>query len=129
MGKLITVSGYTFQLSGQTPSTVTFAVTATPVPAKKTKGAGKALIIEKIVFSATCSGSHSGHPYAGSGSATLVGSSTKVKCEQQAIVLVGDKITISCTGAYTPPSSSPVPADASVTVTVTNTNQTKIRAS
>jgi hypothetical protein len=131
MGKLITVSGRTLLLSGQSPPTLNYQVVATDVPATTTQGNKKPILIQQIQLQCTCSGNYSGTTtFVGSGSAVIVASSTTVKCEKQPILLAGDQVTIICNGTITDTSTGATsPGTASVTVTVNNTNKTNIFAS
>ncbi|WP_066382795.1 MULTISPECIES: hypothetical protein [unclassified Anabaena] len=131
MGKLITVSGRTLLLSGQSPPTLNYQVVETDIQATKTRGNKKPILIQQIKLDCTCFGSYSvTTTFSGTGSAVIVASSTTVKCENQPILLAGDQVTITCSGTITETSTGATSSGtASVTVTVSNTNQTNIFAS
>lgn len=137
MGELITVEGWEYTKSNQVPEqsppnvALDFAITATPQLSSNTRGAGNAVVIEKIDLSCTCSGAYGPSlTFQGEGSATLLPGSQKVRVNGQPIVLIGDQVTITCSGTVTNTvTSATTTGVASITVTVSNTNQTKIRAS
>ena len=132
MGTLITVAGRTLSLSGQSHPSLNYQIVETDVPATKTRGNKQSILTQQIQLQCNCSGDYiSGtSTFVGTGSAVIVASSTTVKCEQQQILLAGDKGTIVCNGTITVTSTGATsPGTASVTVTVSNTNQTNIFAS
>jgi hypothetical protein len=130
MRKLITVAGRTLTQSNPTPATVTFTIVETDVPAARTSGAGHPVLLDRIALACTCSGNFSPtQTYVGSGNAQIVSQRQRVSCEGKPLLLVGDQVTITCSGTATDTASgTPVPANASVTVTIGNGNQTTIFA-
>jgi hypothetical protein len=53
----------------------------------------------------------------------------RVRCEGKPLLLVGDQVTITCSGkARDTTSGTEVPANATVTVTISDANQTTILA-
>ena len=130
MGKLITVAGRTLTQSNPTPATVTFTIVETDIPAARTSGGANPILIDRISLACTCSGEFSPtQTYVGSGNAEIVAKRQRVSCEGKPMLLVGDQVTITCSGTATDTASgTPVPANASVTVTIGNGNQTTISA-
>jgi hypothetical protein len=130
MGELITVAGRTLTQSNLTPATVTFTIVETDVPAARTNGAAHPVLVDRISLACTCSGNFSPtQTYVGSGNAQIVAQRQRVSCEGKPLLLVGDQVTITCSGTATDTASgTPVAANASVTVTIGNGNQTTIFA-
>jgi hypothetical protein len=129
MGNLITVAGRTLTQSNPDPSTVIFTIVATNIPAVKTNGSGRPMLVDKISLACTCSGNFSPtETYVGSGSAEIVSQRQRVRCEGKPLLLVGDQVTIPCSGTATAPNGVTTPKDASVTVTIGDGNQTTILA-
>jgi hypothetical protein len=130
MGELITVAGRTLTQSNPTPATVTFTIVETDVPAARTNGAGHPVLLDRISLACTCSGNFSPtQTYVGSGNAQIVAQRQRVSCEGKPLLLVGDQVTITCSGTATDTASgTPVAANASITVTIGNGNQTTIFA-
>jgi hypothetical protein len=130
MGKIIAVAGRTLTQSNATPDTVIFTIVETDVPAARTNGGAHPLLIDRISLACTCSGNFSPtQTYAGSGNAQIVAKRQRVSCEGKPLLLVGDQVTITCSGtARDTASGTPVPANASVTVTITAGNQPTILA-
>lgn len=128
MGDLVTISGRTLSQSAQTPASLTFSITEVDHPALRSFGHGNAILINKIDLECTCSGNYApGQTFTGTGSASIVANTTRVKCEGQSILRQGDNVTITCDGTITETSSGTTsPGSASVTVTITNANQTDI---
>ena len=88
------------------------------------------LLIDRISLACTCSGNFSPtQTYVGSGNAEIVANRQRVHCEGKPLLLVGDQVTITCSGTATDTASgTPVAANASVTVTITAGNQPTILA-
>src|SRR5262245_20860663 len=130
MGKLIAVAGRTLIQSNPTPATVTFAIVETDVPAARANGGAHHVLIDRISLACTCSGNFSPtQTYVGSGNAEIVPQRQRVRCEGKPLLLVGDQVTINCSGKATDTASgTPVAANASVTVTIGDGNQTTIFA-
>jgi hypothetical protein len=128
MGKLIAVAKRTLTQSNPTPAKVTFTIRETDVPAARTNGNGQPMLLDKISLECTCGGDFSpSQTYQGSGRADIVATRERVRCEGKALLLVGDQVTITCSGMATDASGS-VPANATVTVTISDANQTTILA-
>jgi hypothetical protein len=130
MGKLIVVAGRTLQQSDPTPATVTFTITPTDVPAVKTNGKAQPMLIDRISLACTCSGDFSPtQTYVGSGNAEILARRDRVRCEGKPLLLVGDQVTITCSGTATDKTTAAtVAANASVTVTIVDGNQATILA-
>jgi hypothetical protein len=130
MAQLIAVKGRSLAQSNPTPATVSFTITETDVPAARTNGHGQPILIDRISLACTCSGNFSPtQTYVGSGNAEIVASRQRVRCEGKPLLLVGDQVTITCSGTATDTvSGTPVAAKASVTVTIVGGNQTTIIA-
>ena len=130
MGKLIVVAGRTLQQSDPSPTTVTFTITETDVAAKKTNGNAHPVLIDRISLACTCSGDFSPtQTYVGSGNMEILPSRNRVRCEGKPLLLVGDQVTITCSGTATDKTTAAtVAANASVTVTIVDGNQTNILA-
>ena len=59
----------------------------------------------------------------------MIDTRQRVSCEGKPLLLVGDQVTITCSGTATDTASgTPAPVNASVTVTIGNGNQTTISA-
>jgi hypothetical protein len=128
MGKLITVARRTLTQSNPTPATVIFTIRETDVPAVRTNGNAQPMLLDRISLECTCSGSFSmTQTYEGSGRADIVATRERVRCEGKSLLLVGDQVTITCSGMAKDASGS-VPANATVTVTISDANQTTILA-
>jgi hypothetical protein len=129
MGKLIAVAGRTLTQSNPTPATVTFTIVETDFPAIKTNGSGHPMLVDKVSLVCTCSGNlPSMETYVGSGSAEVVSKRQRVRCEGKPLLLVGDQVTIECSGTATAPNGATRDAKASVTVTIGDANQTTLFA-
>jgi hypothetical protein len=130
MGKLIAVAGRTLEQSNPTPSTVTFTIIETDIPAARTNGNAQPMLIDRISLACTCSGDFSPtQTYVGSGNAEILPSRDRVRCEGKPLLLVGDQVTITCSGTATDKTTAATaPANASVTVTVVDGNQTTVLA-
>jgi hypothetical protein len=130
MAQLIAVKGRSLAQSNPTPATVSFTITETDVPAARTNGHGQPILIDRISLACTCSGNFSPtQTYVGSGNAEIVASRQRVRCEGKPLLLVGDQVTITCSGTATDTvSGTPVEAKASVTVTIVDGNQTTVIA-
>jgi hypothetical protein len=130
MGKLIVVAGRTLEQSKLTPDTVKCTIVETDVPAARTNGNAQPVLIDRISLACTCSGDFSPtQTYVGSGNAEIVAQRQRVSCEGKPLLLVGDQVTITCSGTATDTASgTPVAANASVTVTIGNGNQSTIFA-
>jgi hypothetical protein len=130
MGKLIAVARRTLTQSNPTPATVTFTIRETDVPATRTNGNANPMLLDKISLECTCSGNFSPtQTYEGSGRADIVATRQRVRCEGKPLLLVGDQVTITCSGtAKDTASGTTVTADATVTVTISGANQTTILA-
>jgi hypothetical protein len=130
MGKLIAVAGRTLTQSNPTPATVTFTIVETDVPAARTNGGAHPALLDRIALACTCSGNFSPtQTYLGSGNTEIVAQRQRVRCEGKPLLLVGDQVTITCSGTATDTASgTPVSANASVTVTITAGNQSTILA-
>jgi len=128
MGDLVTISGRTLTQSALTPPSLTFTILEVDHPALKSFGHGNAILINTIDLQCTCSGNYAaGQTFSGTGNASIVANTARVKCEGQSILRQGDNVTINCSGTITETSSGTTsPGSASVTVTVTNANQTDI---
>jgi hypothetical protein len=130
MGKLVAVAGRTLTQSNPTPATVTFTIVETDLPAARTKGSGHPVLIDRISLACTCGGNFSPtQTYEGTGNAEIVSGRQRVRCEGKPLLLVGDQVTIACSGtAKDTTSGTTVPAQASVTVTIGDANQTTLFA-
>jgi hypothetical protein len=129
MGKLITVAKRTLTQSNPTPVTVIFTIRETDVPAARTNGNAQPMLLDKISLECTCSGNFSAtQTYEGSGRADILSARERVRCEGKPLLLVGDQVTITCSGTAKDASGTTVPADATVTVTISDANQTTILA-
>jgi hypothetical protein len=130
MGKLIVVAGRTLEQSKLMPDTVDFTIAETEVPAARTNGNGHAMLIDRIFLACTCSGDFSPtQTYVGSGNAEILTGRDRVRCEGKPLLLVGDQVTITCSGTATDKTTAAiVAANASVTVTIVDGNQTTILA-
>jgi hypothetical protein len=130
MSKLVVVAGRTLQQSEPSPATVTFTVTPTDVPAARTNGNAQTMLIDRISLACACSGDFSPtQTYVGSGNAEILPRRDRVRCEGKPLLLVGDQVTITCSGTATDKTTAAtVPANASVTVTIVDGNQTTILA-
>jgi hypothetical protein len=130
MGKLIVVAGRTLKQSKLTPDTVDFTIAETDVPAARTNGNAQPVLIERISLACTCSGDFSPtQTYVGSGNAEILPRRDRVRCEGKPLLLVGDQVTITCSGTATDKTSAAtVAANASVTVTIVDGNQTTVLA-
>lgn len=130
MGKLITVTGRSLSLSGQSHPTLNYEITETDTQATTTSAEGKPVLLKEIKLQCECSGDYvpEESTFVGSGNANIIASSTTVKCENKPMVLAEDKITITCSGTVTKSTGATSTGTASVTVTVTNTNQTTVSA-
>jgi hypothetical protein len=130
MGKLIAVAKRTLTQSNPTPLTVTFKIRETDLPAARTNGDADPVLLDKISLECTCSGNFSPtQTYVGSGRADIVSTRKRVRCEGKPLLLVGDQVTITCSGKATDTTSgTTVDADATVTVTISDANQTTILA-
>jgi hypothetical protein len=102
----------------------------TDVPAARANGGGHPVLIDRISLACSCSGNFSAkQTYVGSGNAQIVAQRQRVSCEGKALLLVGDQVTIACSGTATDTASdTPGPANASVTVTITDAGQTTVFA-
>ena len=132
MSKLITVTGRSLSLSGQSHPPLNYEITETDTQATTTSAEGNLVLLQQIQLQCNCSGDYveGTSTFVGSGNASIIASSTTVKCESKPIVLAEDKVTITCSGTVTQTSSGATsPGTASVTVTVTNTNQATVSAS
>ena len=132
MGKLISVTGRSLSLSGQSHPDLTYDIVETDTPATTTSAEGKAVLLTEIKLQCNCSGDYVPEisTFVGSGNAPILGSSATVKCEGKPIVLAEDKITINCSGTITTTAGGATsPGTAFVTATVNNTNQTSVSAS
>ena len=102
MGKIIAVAGRTLTQSNPTPDTVTFTIVETDVPAARTNGGAHPMLIDRISLACTCSGNFSPtQTYVGSGNAEIVAKRQRVSCEGKPLLLVGDQVTITCSGTAT----------------------------
>jgi hypothetical protein len=130
MGKLFAVAGRTLAQSNPTPATVTFTIAETGIPAARTNGNAHPVLIDKISLACTCSGNFSPtQTYVGTGNAEIVSTRQRVRCEGKPLLLVGDQVTITCSGTATDTTSgTTVDAKASVTVTIGSANQTTMLA-
>jgi hypothetical protein len=131
MGKLIAVAGRTLEQSQLTPSTVTFTIVETDVAAAGANGNARPVLIDRIALACTCGGDFSPtQTYVGSANAEILPSRDRVRCEGKPLLLVGDQVTITCSGTATDKTTAATaPANASVTVTIVDGNQTTILAS
>jgi hypothetical protein len=136
MAKPAAVTGYALTQSEQNPASVTYSVTPTATTAARTRVNGKPLLLGQLALNCTCGGTHPGSPgpppvpsgtYVGNGAGTIVANTPRVRCENQAMLLEGDNVTVSCTGMITPPSSPPAAGNASVKVAIGNANQGSVR--
>ena len=130
MGKLIAVAGRTLQQSELTPSKVIFTIAETDVAAARTHGKAQPMLIDRISLACTCSGDFSpAQTYVGSGNAEILARRDRVRCEGKPLLLVGDQVTITCSGTATDKTTAAtVAANASVTVTIVDGSQTTILA-
>lgn len=130
MGKLIAVAKRTLTQSNPTPATVTFTIAETDIPAARTNGNAHPVLIDRISLVCICGGNFSPtQTYVGSGNAEIVSKRQRVLCEGKSLLLVGDQVTITCSGTATHTTSgTTVNAEASVTVTIGDGNQTTILA-
>jgi hypothetical protein len=130
MGKLIVVTGRTLTQSNLTPATVTFTIVETDSPAARTNGDGHPILTDRISLVCTCSGSFlPTQTYVGSGNAEIVSQRQRVRCEGKPLLLVGDQVTLTCSGTATDTTSgATMEAKASVTVTIGDSNQAAILA-
>lgn len=130
MGKLIVVAGRTLEQSDPRPDTVTFTIAETDVPAARANGSAQRMLIDRISLACTCTGDFSPtQTYAGSGNAEILARRDRVRCEGKPLLLVGDQVTITCSGTATDKTTAAtVAANASVTVTIVDGNQTTILA-
>ena len=130
MGKLFAVAGRILTQTDQTPATVTFTTAETDIPAARTNGDGHPVLMDKISLACSCSGNFSPtQTYVGSGNAEIVSTRQRVRCEGRPLLLVGDQVTITCSGKATDTTSgATVDAKASVTVTISSANQTTMLA-
>jgi hypothetical protein len=119
VSKAIVVGGWTLSLSGQDPAPLTYNVTGTATTATRTRGRSRSVVIKQIDFNCTCSGTlPTSETYVGSGRASLMADTQRVKCEGQPIILEGDQIGITCHGTATAPTTPPTTRDATASVIV-----------
>jgi uncharacterized Zn-binding protein involved in type VI secretion len=130
MAKLVAVAGRTLTQSNPTPATVNFTIVETDLPATRTKGSGQPVLIDRIALACTCGGNFSPtQKYVGTGNAEIVSGRQRLRCEGKPLLLIGDQVTIACSGTATDTTSgTTMPANASVTVTITDAKQTTVRA-
>lgn len=128
MGKLIVVAGRTLEQSDPSPDTVIFTIAETDVAAARTNGKAQPMLIDRISLACTCSGDFSRtQTYVGAGNAEILARRDRVRCEGKPLLLVGDQVTIACSGTATDKTTAATaPANASVTVTIVDGNQTTI---
>jgi hypothetical protein len=130
--KPITVAGRTLTLSEKSHPGLTYTITEVDNPAFKTNGNGNSVLVNQIKLSCQCSGDYVAgtSTFDGSGTASIVADTHRIKCENESILLEGDNVKIECEGTitYTTGSPPPPPEDgsASIKVTITNTNQSNI---
>jgi hypothetical protein len=131
MAELIAVAGRSLAQSDPTPVTVKFTITETDVAAARTNGNANPVLIDRIALACNCSGNFSPtQTYVGTGNAEIVAQRERVRCEGKPLLLVGDQVTITCSGTATDTvSGTMVDAEASVTVTIVDGNQATIVAS
>jgi hypothetical protein len=112
------------------PTTVTCAPTEVNIPALRTQAGGSPVMLKQIQLSLVLAGTASdGGVFAGTASGSITASTPRVQGENQSLIVLGDKVKLTCTdGTSTLPSSSPVPAAADVTVTVTSAGQISVFA-
>ncbi len=126
MLKRMVVAGRKLAQSDPQPAnTVVFTLTETDLPAKRTTLEGKALLLEEIQLKCACSGSIGPNTYKGDGKASITAKTARVTCEGHQLLLLGDKVTVNCTGTTTTPSGATTTGvAASVSVAISDAAQT-----
>jgi hypothetical protein len=128
--RAVVVEGRTLTESDETPSTVTFTrTTAKNDPAARWSIEGHAALLAEIKLSYTCTGKISGLTYTGSGDASIVANTPRLKCEDKQVLLEGDKVVVKCTGKTTSTSTPPVVTEdvaSTVTVTISDAGQATV---
>jgi hypothetical protein len=104
---------------------VVYTLTETDLSARRTTLEGKAVLLEEIKLECACSGSIGPNTYTGDGKAGIVAKTPRVTCEGHQLLLIGDKVTVDCTGTTTTPSGvTTTGVAASVTVAISDAAQT-----
>jgi hypothetical protein len=130
MLKRMVVAGRSLAQSDPKPDPPTGAVVYTLTDEKdlsteRTTLEGKAVLLEEIKLECACSGSIGSDTYKGDGKASIAAKSARVTCEGHQLLLLGDKVTVNCTGTTKSPSGATTPnVKASVTVTISDAAQT-----
>lgn len=129
MLKRIAVAGRTLAQSDPKPDpptgAVVYSLKPTDLAARRTTLEGKALLLKEIKLECACSGSIGLNTYKGDGKASIAAKTSRVTCEGHQLLLLGDKVTVNCTGTTTTSSGAETAGvAASVSVAISDAAQT-----